>query len=45
VADTFERGLGVARERTVETPDGETTVEMMVANPTSGRSIQISARK
>lgn len=43
-ADTFDRGMGLRREETYDTPDGEVTVTRYVANPTLGRGLQLSGR-
>lgn len=43
--DTFERGMGLTREKTFETADGDVTAEVEVANPTLGRSSQIARRQ
>jgi hypothetical protein len=44
-ADTFERGVGLTREKTFETPDGEVTAEVASLNPTVTEGLRLSGRK
>lgn len=44
-ADSFERGFGVPREKSFQTPDGEVTAEVMGMNPTVVRGSQIGRRQ